>query len=341
MGLIGYPWSNSRREIVKHLMTVNPLDSVYWQDEGEELLPKDAKEVSGDGGSSFARWFQGGRKLVMVSPESTKMFQQRDFSLSGLPAVLDQKPWKLGYMIGFDSPILYTRSGFAEPPSAKYMFYVEPSIESLGAGVRISGWTYSFGDWRSVMFREHDDDGNRVYRGRQIVDRVTRGSLSALGWTPDWSQDTPHAERIPMEMVRNVVINAFCALHAIPEVYFVPKRKKKGKRKSTVGGVRGVKRLTLNEEGTRLAMTRWEREAGEKRESSTRTVGIHHVDQHHWRVWVSAPKAHEAVMETRVKANGKAQYRVKRLRGPKDGFSRGSGPLKEARAKLVTGIHDL
>ena len=34
------------------------------------------------------------------------------------------------------------------------------------------------------------------------------------------------------------------------------------------------------------------------------------------------------------------QFRVHRLRGPKDGYVRGSGPLKVKKATMVTGIDD-
>ena len=301
--------------------------------------------------STIARWLHSGRRLVEISEASANLLVESEPRISALPPLLDRKPWKLGYMFRYKMPAvvhdeipgrpsiggraIITGSPYGEMP---IVFYVEPSQEALGLGVRLSAWVMDSDEtglgWHALIYREHDENGGRIQRGCEVVDCLTENHRSSIG-------RLACGTRVPLDRIRRLAVNAFACLHAIPETTIV---RNPSRKRTTVSGVSKVKRLTLNEQGTSLALRRWEREQAEAVESPARTVGQHHVDQHHWRVWVNSPLAHEVVLDTRTKIRGDeeiTQYRVKRLRGPVDGFVRGSGPMKANHLKLVTGIDDL
>lgn len=314
-----YPWSGMDRSLLTQRMSEDPRSPTIHVGEDWDWGDEAEKDASYDIASTLARWLQGGRRLVSISEQSMRLLVEGERRLNKAPHCRDDKPWKLGYMLRFWD----------------YVAYIEPATSTIGRGVRISAWHWDGGMWLPVGFRSR---GRGAFRAFEVLDYRTESEERKLAWSVNGT-------RIDAALLRQVVVNAFATLHAIPDIAIAKKTKRKGrKRTTTVGGVRGVKRLTLNESGTRLAMTKWTRSETEARASSTHTVGLHHVDQHHWRVWVNTPKAHEHILATRTGTNGDGetytQFRVRRLRGPKDGYVRGSGPLKVKKATMVTGIDD-
>jgi hypothetical protein len=236
-------------------------------------------------------------------------------------------------------------------------------------GVRAWVWTrvepgtewglMNLGDWRPVLFK--NASGN--WRGY-----IDFGYLDWKAHTGDGSYFAAYhdGERIPSTgpftgdmggplsldavCLLNVSINALAALYEEPDTIFMGKRKSKKRRRAraSTGGVRGVKRLTLSEDGTRLIRRRWERESGagplriDEGGHNRRSPGEHSVAAHMWRPWVNAHREGENVLEVRVKTREDGseytQYKVKRRR---KGHERGSGPLLTKQAKMVTGIGDM
>jgi len=349
-----YPWTNMKPGVIRDLMQVDPNGPRFeWsykniQDESGDLYRVRERWLVNDSAGGLTRWLQGGRRLVNITSASFDLLSEQECRLDEIPLCRDDKPWRLGYMFQMNR-----RDLTDTPRDVPFLFYIEPSPSSVGRGVQICGWIWNeeppmpedlkrhknrVSGWVPIGFSVgRDAEGQRVIRGYDIIDTLSDLKAVELGYTP-------LETRIQIGNQRRVAINALASLHALPDVRVLMNPAKKGKRKSTVGGLRGVKRLTLNEKGTRISMTRRIHEEKHTRQSSTRTVGLHHVGQHHWRVWVNTPKAHEHILATRTKTNSDGetytQFRVRRLRGPKSGYVRGSGPLKVKKSDLVTGIDD-
>lgn len=322
-----------------------------------------------DSYEAVLRWMNGGRRLVQPTRRAVEELLQVEPALERLYSLNGIDPWKRGYMIEMPDwnsvSFLKQEEGtwLSGADCERFIFYVEPVETAFGMGIRIYGWgktdplskeermraavmgipkRETEAHWSPITFREWVEGEDRMeptFNGSIEFDPFTIQNAKKMGVLADGT-------RFSMEVVRRVCINALCALLSEPDIIAVdrPKRKNRRRRTSTMGGTRGIKRLTLSEDCTRMVMTRWKREATEQRESSTRTVGLHHVDPFMRRTWVNRPLPHENVMETRDKTTKdgttKTQYRVMRRVGGKGGFARGSGPLRAKRAAIVTGIDD-
>lgn len=329
-------------------------------------LDKDGAMVQGariaiDSFDAFTRWILGGKRLVQPTRRSCYQLIEPRLDLTRLLSSRGEASWKRGYMIelptwpGAKIKRDVDTEGLAVDMLmlSGFIFYCEPVETALGMGIRIYGWGKTEpragldSHWSPITFREwggeaamrygEEESLKPSYAGFIEYDRFTVREAKALGALADGT-------RFNMALARILCINVLSALLSAPDVMAVnrPKRRKGSRRSSTVGGVRGVKRLVLSDDASRMVMTRWKREENETRQSSTRTVGLHHVDAHYWRIWVNNPLAHEHVLATRqkpIKGGVKTQYRVKRWRGGK-GFSRGSGPLSPSKSMIVTGIDD-
>ncbi len=111
--------------------------------------------------------------------------------------------------------------------------------------------------------------------------------------------------------------------------------------------MRGARRLTLSEDGTRLVKRKWVTQEDSDpllliEGGIRKKPGEHLVTPHYWHPWVNAIRPNEPVYETRTKVRRDGteytQYRVRRKR---KGCVRGTGPLVIRTEKMVAGVDDL
>lgn len=351
---------------LSHLVEISRLDLDWRGTDSEEendeqvLLAEQKIHSLLDMGEGFTKWVRGGRRLVSITPKSFKKLYDLPVDFTRLPSIPSgEEDWKRGYMFHFsDRGILV---------------YLEPHTGILGNGVTAWAWQntpiprgldkrlmISDVDWAPILHRRwmprkgYDDDPSLTIDGPHNHHAWWFGSapydaVSFRNRKRTARIGTVNQERIEWDSIICTAINALCAILSVPDVVRLskPKKNKRGRRKSSAGGVRGVQRMTLAEDATRLAVMRFmERDevADRERERETRTVGIHHVAQHSWRVWVNNPLPHETILGKRTKqlkdGTIREQYRVKRLRGPAEGYTRGTRPMEPKRSVVVTGIDD-
>ena len=142
-----------------------------------------------------------------------------------------------------------------------------------------------------------------------------------------------------------ISVNAAAAYWATPEVFTAPSKKGKGKKR--LGGVSGVRRLTLSEDGCRVIEQRQAEE--ETRDESPRQrepqgprspVSLHRVDPHDVHLWVREPNPGEEILGQKEGARGRPLFRVKRLRGREGKYIRGH-ELRPAASRMIAQRGDL
>lgn len=337
-----YPWSEFSSPVLRELVSRDPHDAAFWAADyirGHALSNQpELIEHMGDGFPGFidcmrdsfetlSGWLHSPRRIVDISLKSKEMLLSKPPRFYSLP--YPKGPcYKYGCMFRF-------------PLDQKDFLFVYAEPTSL-SGIMLSAWEKNYREEKGEWFWDYVciNPNSRSPNARYVYNEA--GSLRLGRGVSDTRYD--------LNEIAHAVLNALVALHEEPDV-LVGRRKRPKRKSSRAGRVSGVKRLTLSEDGTRLITRRWlyEDEQEEQRERLERekrkSPGIHHVDQHFWRVWINAPKQHETVLATRerVRKNGEVytQFRVKRLRGPAAGYARGRGEVAVRESKLVTGIHDL
>jgi hypothetical protein len=350
-----YPWSDMPAPLLRALARSSPELSVevgqrFCKKAGIDLtggLPDDPRYGKIDRTlpalmtmHGVSRWLNSSRRLIDVSTSSVELLHAWEPRFESLPMV-EEQPWRHGVMFRF------------EDPSLRVMMYVEV-LEGAEPGVRYTMWIQDrHKRWGTVLPKEFapisGEDWEPPLAGS--LDTYTRfdHSLRAKSRMAIAEDGT----RIDLARLRHVAINALAAINEEPSIILGSRKAPRNrKKKRSAGPVNRVRRLTLSYDGARMVTRRWvilpTPEQTEKIEHKPhKTPCLHTVVQHYWRPWVNTPKTFEKVLETRQRQrlkNGKVetytQYRVRRLRGPKDGFSRGKG-VEVKQARLVTDISDL
>ena len=289
--------------------------------------------------SGMGRWLSGPRRIIAISSPSAELLNAWEPRFQSLPVVQGGDGWKRGVMFSLKGSEL------------SLMMYMEP-VEGDTPGVRYVIWSQD----------EHKRWGTAL--DRVLQEALTTEEVMESGALATYTQFdhmlgvrsslaiTEEGVRLDQDKLRKIGINALAALHEDPRIVGGNRKAPRKNKRRKAGPVNRVKRLTLSFEGACLVTQRWAilptKEQTEKIEHKPHSSPcLHTVDQHYWRVWVNTPKVHEKVLETRTKTRvhkGKTltytQYRVRRLRGPKEGYTRGNG-VHPTRSRLVTGIDDL
>lgn len=374
-----YPWSDLSVDLARLLMKTHPDDlEVYskevgvldkrpykmereWVQDGKFYQQKQIVEDCFQRLRPIHRWMVGGRRFVDVSDASLKLLGQNRTQLHGL-SMRSDGVWNSGYMMRAKNVAvsqiekanqqseesyaeLLKHSDFEMPEGViDILCYAEPVHDIiLGMGVAMSMWGRVDGRWSMMSQTVMEPDGELVGTPHRTMKIYWSSDMQSLvderGHPCHWigTQDK----------YVNGFLNAFMVLNNPPEVTLVKKKKgrSKTKRNSRMGPVNGVKRLFLNEDGTRLAMRRIEEKQASKQSSGRNrgVVTLHHVNAHYAKTWVRSPLPHESIYETKQSQTKKGVvtlFKVRRWRGGKGGFSRGTGQLRAKKSVMVTDFVD-
>ena len=327
--------------------------------------------------TGMSHWLRSNRRIVSVTPDSSKLLRDETdrARLWALP-VPTEKPWRLGQLFHLQPNRSDQNNGRDE-----VLMWMEPLVGQ--AGVRFAVWARGLKKrWGAVLPRLQnlvplDALGDVINEPMMIEDAEVVGVLEK---TADYDlpgriglmEYTTLSEtfgsyklgigadgcRYDLEGLIRMGVNALAAIHENPRIVIGRRRAPRSKKGSKTGGVDKVRRLTLDESGTRLLTRRWLIEPTPKQvvpiaHRPHRSPCLHTVEPHRFSVWVKAPKLDESILGTkeRVRAIKNKEgrvireetyllYKVKRMRGRNGAFSRGEG-IRPKRTALVTGVADL
>lgn len=358
-----YPWSDLSVDLARLLMKTHPDDlEVYskevgvldrrpykmereWVQDGKFYQQKQIVEDCFKRLRPIHRWLVGGRRFVDVSNASLKLLAENPTQLHGL-SMRSDGAWNSGYMIrAKDVRINAERDPQLNNGVMDVLCYAEPVHDIiLGMGVALSMWGRVDDEWNMMSSTMMESQTGEIV-GRPNFTMQIFWSSEKQSLVDSAGRET---EYVGMQhQYVNAFLNAFMVLNNPPEVTLVKKRsgRSKTKRNSRMGPVNGVKRLFLNEDGTRLAMRRIEEKQASKQSSGRNrgVVTLHHVNAHYAKTWVRSPLPHESIYETKQSQTKKGVvtlFKVRRWRGGKGGFSRGTGQLRANKSVMVTDFVD-
>ena len=349
-GHLSFPWSMMDSKMIGALASFEPHSMKmieYIRDfcKEREIIDPDTIHPVIMTLTGVSSWLHSSRRLIELSGSSVGLLSAHAPRFEALPVSLGE-PWKKGVVFFWGIALLKgLRTREREIVYDKAAAYVEP-MEGEEPGIRACLW-----------LREVYGEGSRW---NTVVDRMIQPSdfvydMSLLTYTrSDALYRTPKlglledGTRIDKSDMMALLVNALATLHSDPQVDFG--FRKAPRRRGRTGAIRGVKRMTLTEDGVRLVTRRWatldrlDDEAPNIEHSKHRSMCLHTVNPHDTKVWVKAPKEYERVLDTkdRVLKNGSTStlFCVVRKRGLKGAYARGSG-LRPKQARVVTGVEDL
>ena len=367
-----YPWSDLSVDLARLLMKTHPDDlEVYSKEVGVlDFQPRWEREWVQDGKlyqqrkivedcfkrlRPIHRWMVGGRRFVDVSNASLKLLEEKPAQLHGV-SIRSDGAWNSGFMMRARNVVVevpHKRWNLEKHPTKEFpsgvmdvLCYAEPTHDMiLGMGVSLSMWGKSPHDeWKIMTSTVMDPETNEMIgKGLFTMKIYWSSKLQSLVDSTGYPCHYFGAQ----EKYINGFLNAFMVLNNPPEITLVKKRsgRSKTKRNSRMGPVSGIKRLFLNEDGTRLAMRRLEESKASQPSSGRKrgVVSLHHVNAHYAKMWVRSPLPHESVYETKQSQTKKGVvtlFKVRRWRGGKGGFSRGTGALRAKQSVMVTDCAD-
>jgi len=251
----------------------------------------------------------------------------------------DEKDWQLSTM-GDWRPVMFTGGNQAMETRIKFG---QPQWEEVTASRGTAGGAVVGFQSDGEVFWSADDvaeEPRRMLDPENVLPPIHAKS---------WSRTVKAGDiQIDILALLTACVNALAAIYEEPDVVLLGlrSRKKRRRARAKTGGVRGAKRLTLSEDGTRLVQRRWITDpTSEPLElisgTGRKKPGEHYVDPHYFRPWVNVTRPHEKVLRTRTKVRRDGteytQYKVKRRR---KGGTRGSGPLLANMQKMVAGVDD-
>ena len=350
-GHLSFPWSMMDSKMIGALASFEPhsmkmIEYITGFCKERELIdPDDIYPVTMTL-TGVSSWLHGSRRLIELSGSSVGLLSAHAPRFEALPVSLGA-PWKKG-VVFFWNTSLHERLQTQKREHIvhdKAAAYVEP-MAGEEPGIRACLWLREVYDggtqWSTVVDR-------RVNMSDLIYDvsLLTYTRSDALYRTPKLGL-LEDGTRIDKSDMMALLINALAALHSDSQVDFG--FRKAPRRRGRTGAIRGVKRMTLTEDGARLVTRRWatldrlDDEAPNIEHSKHRSMCLHTVNPHDTKVWVKAPKEYERVLDTkdRVLKNGSTStlFCVVRKRGRKGAYARGSG-LRPKQSRVVTGVEDL